>query len=366
MKKNLLEYQIKEMSKMVKTDNYPMSIGEIANLYRDGDLKITPIYQRLFRWTIEQQTNLIESILLGIPIPSIYVYQDESGVWNLIDGLQRLSTLFKFMGILKSADHDNKIVKSEPLAKPRLLTALEGKLWDDEVQPENSLTEAQRRYIKRAKLPIIIIDKSSDNSAQYEMFRRLNTGGTQLSEQEIRNCMLVMQDENMYQSFCDLSKWKSFIGSAPLSKKDKDAQKYLELVVKFFVINHSEFKVSDSENFNSFLTDEIVRLINEKEINIEKDTILFKESFDLIYDVMRSNAFKSYNIEKKKHTGGVLVGSYEGIVAGLCSNLEYYKGNKEQLEKKINGFYNQPFFLETKKKGIRPIVRIKKLVKYSR
>ena len=98
-----LQDQIDKMSKSIKTDNYPMSIGELAGLYRDGDLNISPIYQRLFRWDIDQQSALIESILLDIPIPPIYVFQDEDGKWSLIDGQQRLSTIFKFMGILKKS-----------------------------------------------------------------------------------------------------------------------------------------------------------------------------------------------------------------------------------------------------------------------
>lgn len=98
---NTLQKEIDMMAKAIKTDSYPMSIGELSNLYQDGDLKINPIYQRMFRWDITQQSALIESILLNIPIPPIYVYQNEQGKWNLIDGQQRLSTIFKFMGILK-------------------------------------------------------------------------------------------------------------------------------------------------------------------------------------------------------------------------------------------------------------------------
>ena len=74
-----LQNEIDRMRKQIKTDSYPMSIGELANLYRDGDLNINPIYQRLFRWDIAQQSALIESILLGIPVPPIYVYQDGEG-----------------------------------------------------------------------------------------------------------------------------------------------------------------------------------------------------------------------------------------------------------------------------------------------
>ena len=106
---NTLQKEIDLMAKAIKTDNYPMSIGELSNLYQDGDLKINPIYQRMFRWDIAQQSALIESILLNIPIPPIYVYQNENGKWNLIDGQQRLSTIFKFMGILKKESKKKEI-----------------------------------------------------------------------------------------------------------------------------------------------------------------------------------------------------------------------------------------------------------------
>lgn len=195
---NKLQIEIDKMAKSIKTDNYPMSIGELANIYQEGDLRIDPIYQRTFRWDISQQSALIESILLNIPIPPIYVFQNERGKWNLIDGQQRLSTIFKFMGILKQTsekDIDGEDISEyfqrEPLTRTKFLPSLEGKFWEDEDETK-SLTDAQRRYIKRAKILIIIIDKSSDEFAQYEMFQRLNTGGSHLSAQEIRNCILVM------------------------------------------------------------------------------------------------------------------------------------------------------------------------------
>src|ERR1017187_9529736 len=78
-----------------------MSIGAIINLYRAGELTINPQFQRLFRWEPEQKTRFIESILLGIPVPPIFVYTDQRGTWELIDGLQRLSTIFQFVGELR-------------------------------------------------------------------------------------------------------------------------------------------------------------------------------------------------------------------------------------------------------------------------
>jgi uncharacterized protein with ParB-like and HNH nuclease domain len=100
---NLLQ-QVEEKRKEIFTDSYPMSIGELVNLYKDGDLEINPAFQRFFRWSETQKVRLIESILLGIPLPSIFVAQREDGVWDLVDGLQRISTILYFMNELKNEE----------------------------------------------------------------------------------------------------------------------------------------------------------------------------------------------------------------------------------------------------------------------
>lgn len=367
-----LQEQIDTMSKSIKTDSYPMSIGELAALYKDGDLDISPVYQRMFRWDMEQQSALIESILLQIPIPPIYVYQSEDGKWNLIDGQQRLSTILKFMGILKKDMHDvddeetnEDLYEREPLTRTKFLPALEGKYWEDD-DPEKSLTDAQRRYIKRSKILIIIIDKSSDSFAQYEMFQRLNTGGSHLSPQEIRNCLLVVKNEDVYRWFKTLSENEAFRNAVPISEKDADEQGYIELVVKYFVLRYSEFEVSDSENYNNFITDEILSLIDDKKIEREKDEDIFKRTFKLIFDTMGENAFKRYNPEKDTHCGPVLVGAYEAIVPGVSENIEYYEKNHEMLKKCIDDIYTSKEYNDATKRGVRPVARIKKLAIASR
>lgn len=96
-----LDTQISEERKRLSTDKMDISFGELINLYKNDELIIRPEYQRLFRWSNLQKTLLIESILLGIPIPPIFVYEDENGVWELVDGLQRVATVISFFGELK-------------------------------------------------------------------------------------------------------------------------------------------------------------------------------------------------------------------------------------------------------------------------
>jgi hypothetical protein len=81
----------------VRTDSVDLSFGEIINLHSNKELIIRPEYQRLFRWSNEQRSRLIESILLELPIPQIFVIENSDGVLELIDGLQRLSSVIQFI-----------------------------------------------------------------------------------------------------------------------------------------------------------------------------------------------------------------------------------------------------------------------------
>jgi len=100
----MLSKEIEVSQRLVRTDAYQMSVGEVVNMYKDGEIVINPDFQRLFRWEAGQKSKLIESILLGIPLPPIFVFERESAKWELIDGLQRLSTILEFMGLLRGPE----------------------------------------------------------------------------------------------------------------------------------------------------------------------------------------------------------------------------------------------------------------------
>jgi uncharacterized protein with ParB-like and HNH nuclease domain len=192
-----LQQEIESRRALLKTDAYPMSIGELANLYKDGELDIHPEFQRFFRWTDEQKTRLIESLILGIPLPPIFVAQRTNGVWDVVDGVQRLSTIFQFMGLLRN--EDGQPIPPLILGATKYLPSLQGKKWEDPADSTNSFDASQRLFIKRAKLEMSIVLRESDDISKYELFQRLNTGGTPLSDQEVRNCILVMVNRPMFQ-----------------------------------------------------------------------------------------------------------------------------------------------------------------------
>src|SRR5258705_3761871 len=124
----LLE-EIMNAQRHVRTDAYQMSIGEIVSMYDNSEIVVDPEFQRLFRWDIGQKSKLIESLLLGIPIPSIFVFEKDDSKWELIDGLQRISTLLEFMGVLK-APGTNQSFPPSILEGTHYLPSLRNAVWE--------------------------------------------------------------------------------------------------------------------------------------------------------------------------------------------------------------------------------------------
>ncbi|MBU4432755.1 DUF262 domain-containing protein, partial [Patescibacteria group bacterium] len=162
--------QINKKRKEIKTDGYPMSISEWISMYEKKELDIHPEFQRFYRWSPSQKTGLIESILLGIPLPPIFVSQRDDGVWDVVDGLQRLSTIFQFAGILR--DEKGKDVAPLVLQKTKYLPSLQGIQWNNLATPSKTLPKELQLLIKRSKLSASIVLKESDETAKYDLFQR--------------------------------------------------------------------------------------------------------------------------------------------------------------------------------------------------
>lgn len=308
-----LQEQIDKQRKLIKADGYPMSIGELLSMYKDGDLFIQPSYQRFFRWDLEQKSRWIESLLLGIPAPSIFVAQRQNGVWDVVDGLQRLSTIFEFMGILK--EPSGKLKAALVLEGTRYLPALDGTSWES---GEKTMSEDQRRFLKREKLDIKIVKRESDESSKYELFQRLNTGGSALSDQELRNCMLVSIDESFFDWIQSLSTDTSFIGTVPLPERLMQERFEVELVLRFILfrnIDTNEFKKITS--LTTFVTDKMLALVNNKSFDRAAEESLFRNIFQVLATALGDDAFRKFNTKNQKFTGAFLYSAFEIIAMGL-------------------------------------------------
>ena len=297
-----------------------MSIGELIGLYKENELDIHPEFQRFFRWTQLQKTKLIESIFLGIPIPPIFVSQRDDGVWDVIDGLQRLSTIFEFVGILE--DEQGNICQPSKLVKTKYLPSLEEKMWDsDEI--ECSLNQTQRLNFKREKIGVQIVKRESDPSIKYELFQRINTLGTKLSDQELRNCLLIMVNRDFYYWLNDLANYEPFLNCTVLSDKSIKEQYNLELALRFIIFKNEDIRGMRGFVFLAeFLTEKMIEFAESTTFNMEKEEQVFKDTFDFLNNTLSENTFKRYNFERHRFEGKFLLSSYEAIGIGVGSNID--------------------------------------------
>lgn len=155
-------------------ENKPFSLKQLVDLIDSGDIEMDPSFQRNFIWDNTRQSRLIESIILGLPLPSIYLSQYDDGTLTIVDGLQRLNTIRKF-------------VKDElVLSNLEYLNDCNGKKYSQLTQV---LSPLRVRRFGQTQIMCFVIDYRSPNRLKYDLFRRLNTGGKPLNNQEIRNCL---------------------------------------------------------------------------------------------------------------------------------------------------------------------------------
>lgn len=335
-----LESQIAEKSKEVHTQSYSMSIGEVINLYKDGELVLQPEFQRFFRWSTEQKVKLIESILLGIPLPSFFVSQRPNGVWDVVDGLQRLSTIFEFMGTLR--DEYGEALPCLEMSATRYLPALDQMKWVNSDNPNYEIPESIKIDFKRKKIDVNIILKQSDSSTKYELFERLNTGGSSATAQEVRSAILVRENEEVFNMLKALRNNSDFIETTSLTDNLIDEQFDLELIVRFLMLRKVDIKAFKSKNSNEYLTDELLNRAIDKKYNWKQDIDAFKSTFSLLNKILGSNTFRRYNKKKEKFEGGFVVSAFEIIALGIgynptkVSKDKFIKNKIENVWKDIN------------------------------
>jgi hypothetical protein len=295
----------------IAADSISMSISELTNLYREGVLEIRPEFQRLFRWTLEQKSRLVESVLLGIPLPSLFVSQSETGKWELVDGLQRVSTLLEVQGLLKN--NDGSVRPALTLSKTKFLPSLEGHSWDSDHGQE--LSEAQKLDIRLARLDLKVIKRSSDPKAKFDLFQRLNSFGSSLTPQEIRSAMIAGTNGDCLAWLTRLAAYESFNSSVALSERLVDEQYDIELVLRFLMLHRVVVARSRLSDFSSRLDDWSIDLAADASLWPPLDET-FKATFDWLATNGGEQVFKKWDRGRQEFRGAFLNTSFEVLALG--------------------------------------------------
>jgi len=313
--------EVKRHRMEVKTDAYSISWGELINWFRDKELRVDPEYQRLFRWSLTQQTRLIESILLDIPMPPIFLAQNEDSKHEVIDGLQRVSTVIKFFAPLvfgekvkekESGENVNTLEVPTTLEEGALIPALSG--YTSETLPEPLLIS-----IKKARVQLVILTKESSKKARYEVFKRVNTYGAQLTAQEVRNCTARLLGPEFPTLLAKLASEPPIVSAMGFDEERENRRGVEEMVLRLLALNHSKEEVKhDVENFlDSFME-------NGAEGKFQITDDIYKQildSFKLISMVYPNG--DAFRFQKKgKPYGQFSTNVFDSVASGVFKNIK--------------------------------------------
>lgn len=334
----VLEHEVSKARRDISTDSYSMSIGELTSMYTEGDLVISPPFQRLFRWDDDQKSRLIESILIGIPLPSLFVAQDEQGRWELVDGLQRVSTLLQLIGLL-----DDEEFPPLKLRATKYLPSLDGLVWEDEENPSEALTPAHRRDIKRAKIDVKIVQRESDRKTKYDLFQRLNSFGSKLSNQEMRNAQLVGINSDFVAWVSELANYDSFVTLLKLPERSTQQKYDEELVLRFLYLSAmSDDEIRSIRNFQDGLEDFAIDLALEaSEEYMDRSASVFRQTFDRLVSA-DDKLFGRWDAERGDFKGGFLNSSFEALAVSLGYLILKGESHRSDLRDCAIEFWSQP------------------------
>ncbi|GAA4382954.1 DUF262 domain-containing protein [Tsukamurella soli] len=296
----------------IRTRQLDLSFNELADMYKSGELIIQPEYQRLFRWTPGAQSRFIETLILELPVPPIFLMETEENVYELIDGLQRISSYLNFRGLLPNR---------EPL-----------KLEDCDIVEElnghtyTSLPAALERRLKRNFIRAEILRKESDVRLRYYMFKRLNSGGEPLEQQEIRNCTIRLLSPHFNDLLRRLAKTPSFeycisiISDSQLERRFNE-----ELTLRFFAF--LKWNAKYKKAVGDFLTEYMEAAsapegVGADVFDMGSDLDTFEKTFATLKRAAELDSRVGTSLFGSVNTRGTIIGQfaiyhYEGIALGL-------------------------------------------------
>lgn len=273
--------ELVEETKRVYTDKKDFTLSNIREMFDEGDIIPQPDYQRDYVMDQKQASKLVESILIGIPIPTVYLCEELDNTYSIIDGQQRMTSFVKYL-------------KNEFALKGlEELTDLNGKKFSE-------LDKNYQRNIKSSTLSSIILLKESQE-LKYEIFARLNQGAVKLKPQELRNCIYRGTFNNLIEEIANNNKYLPELFIEKNKRKN-----YQEYVLRFFALrNFNDYSSSMTKTMNDFM----VTHQDDNEKSIEESKKLFNSTIDIVKQVMGESAFCGLDREK-----GIITNKFSGSV----------------------------------------------------
>jgi Protein of unknown function DUF262 len=264
-----LEEQLRGERGRVDVAVHNFSVRELVRMIIDEELNAAPSYQRKFRWEEEDEALFIESVFLGLPIPPLFVATNVGFQWEVVDGLQRLSTLAHFLA--RDEDEAQAIGRDHPLRLAGLekLTELNGVTYGD-------LPKNLQVYFGRQPLQVISLTDKSDRQVRFDVFERLNRGGIQLTAQEVRACVYMGKFNDFVEELASDPRLKTLV---KLQRSHENDGTRAEQVLKFFAYKNNRDKFDGK--VERFLNDYMGKA--EEGFDYKAERVIFDRALEILF-----------------------------------------------------------------------------------
>ncbi|ENL8515694.1 DUF262 domain-containing protein [Providencia rettgeri] len=302
--------EIESKIEKVHTQSLDLSFNELLNMYENEELDISPDYQRLFRWSEGARSRFIESLILEMPVPPIYVVETESGSYQLIDGLQRFSSYLHLRGELEAKHMGVNKGEFLVLSDCDIIDSINGLTFND-------LPMALKIKLKRSFVRVEVVRKGSDKKFKYHMFKRLNTGGEELTEQQIRNCTIRMLDPTFNDFIIKLSETADYsICVSNLSDSQRYGSYDQELVLRYFALKNN--KDGFKHDVADFMTEYMESVAGGTvEFDYVENEVNFLKVFELFNKAHGDKIFGRLNNQSDKLQSNFGIYHFESLCIGI-------------------------------------------------
>lgn len=297
-----IQEQIDRNRRTVSFDSYDITVRQLYEMVAEGDIDVAPEYQRHFVWDELRQSQLIESIFLGIPVPSLFMATNRDSTWEVIDGLQRLTTIVNFIGDETTIRRVNSNCSKLKIAGLEKLDSINGAHFEE-------LSRSLQNMFLTRPIRVTVLNDRSDYNLRFDLFERLNTGGVTLHPQEIRNCIYLGEFNDFIKECANNPDFRDAI---KLAKNAERMGNMEELVLKFFAYYEArdEFVHGVKEFLNDYMARKTSSFRNRNNL-----AGLFNDTFRVLNELLPDGIVRG----NRRNTTPLVL--YEAISIGVADLL---------------------------------------------
>jgi hypothetical protein len=297
-----------------------LTVFELLREYQYGNFIPGSYFQHNVIWDLEKQSKFIESVILNFPLNAFYFNQTREGKLIIVDGLQRTTALHEF-------------VKDKfRLTGLQSLSRLNGYKFSE-------LPGDYQTRIEDKKLDIYLIKPSVPVKVVYDIFNRINTAGTKLERQEVRNCIFSGKSTKLLKELSESAYFRKAIDNGVSPKRMKDR----EIILRYLAFNIFDYKTEYEGNLSDFLDKAMrhINLMNNDKIN------LFRENFERIMN-LTFNFFgtKNFRLPSGKNRGRINIAIFESVCYYFSmSSDNFLENHKDSIQENFTKLLENPDYL---------------------